>query len=151
MNLNNRVLRLEKICQNRLNRDEDDQSAEHDRIIGDNLLRIWEGGADDWVRVRVEQVIEKCAGLSPAAQASLQERLRMLQTGSPEEILLVIAGLARDAPGWSSDREANVIAEALRVDPATAQAVAGFRIRPVGRKGGGAIPSGQGGPAPPKA
>ena len=134
MNLNNRILRLEKICQNRLNRDEDDQSAEHDRITGDNLLGIWEGGADDWVRVRVEQVIEKCAGLSPAAQASLQERSRMLQTGSPEEILLVIAGLARDAPGWSSDREANVIAEALRVDPATAQAVARFGILQVGRK-----------------
>jgi hypothetical protein len=134
MNLNNRVLRLERIWQNRLNLDEHDESAEHDRITGDNLLRIWEGGADDWVRERVEQVIEKCEGLSPAAQASLQERLRILQTGSPEEILLVIAGLARDAPGWSSDREANVIAEALRVDPATAQAVARFGILQVGRK-----------------
>src|SRR5260370_835466 len=83
---------------------------------------------------RLPPPCEKCAGLSPAAQASLQERSRMLQTGSPEEILLVIAGLARDAPGWSSDREANVIAEALRVDPATAQAVARFGILQVGRK-----------------
>jgi len=66
MNLNNRVLRLEQIWQNRLNLDEHDESAEHDRITGDNLLRIWEGGADDWVRERVEQVIEKCEGLSPA-------------------------------------------------------------------------------------
>jgi hypothetical protein len=128
MNLNNRVLRLEQIWQNRLNRDEHDQSAQHDRLTGDNLLRIWEGGADDWVRVRIEQVIEKCEGLSPAAKAGLQNRLKILQTGSPEEILLVIAGLSRDAPGWSSDREAAVLAEALRGDPAMAQATAKFGI-----------------------
>jgi hypothetical protein len=129
MNLNNRVLRLERICQDRLNRSEDDQSAQHDRITGDNLLRIWEGGADDWVRVRIEQVVEKCDGLSPEAKASLQERLRILQAGGPLEILLVIAGVARDAPGWSSDRETDVLAAALRADPAIAKAVAQFGIR----------------------
>jgi len=110
-----------------------DESAEHDLLTGDNYLRIWEGGADDWVRVRIEQVIEKCEGLSSEARTSLQERLRILQTGSPEEILRVIAGLARYAPEWSSERESAVLAAALKVNPSIAQATAEYGILRAGR------------------
>jgi hypothetical protein len=134
MNLRNRVSRLERICQNRLNRGTDDQSAQHDRVTGDNLLRIWEGGADDWVRVRMEQVIEKCDGLSPEAKARLQERLRILKMGCPQEILLVLAGLSRDCIEWCSAREGDVIEAALKGDPALAKAAVECGILRAGRK-----------------
>lgn len=94
MNFKNRVLRIEKLCRNRMDRGEHDNGAEHDGLTADNLLRIWEGGADDWVRVQIEHVIEKGDGLNPAAKVCVQERLRILQTGGSLEILLVIAGLS---------------------------------------------------------
>jgi hypothetical protein len=134
MNLNYRVLRLEKIYRTRMDRGARDESAEHDRLTGDHLLRLWEGGADDWVRVRMEQVIQNCEGVTPEAKASLQERLKILQTGGPLEILSVITGLSRDCPEWSSGREKEVIEAALKVNPTVAKAVAEFGILRAGRK-----------------
>jgi hypothetical protein len=134
VNLKNRVLKIEKIFQRRLKHTEDDQSAEHDDLTGDHLLRIWEGGPDAWVRVTIEHVIGKCEGLSQEAKASLQERLRILQTGTPQEILLVIAGLSSHCPEWSSAREGDVIDRALKGQPALARAAAECGILRDGRK-----------------
>ena len=134
MNLEKRLLRLERICRNRVQHGDHDQSAEHDRITGDNLLRVWEGGADDWVCVRIEDVIEKGDGLSPAAKASLQERLRILQSGGPLEILFVIAGLSRYCSGWCSAREDDMIETALNHYPAIARAAVECGMRCGGRK-----------------
>jgi hypothetical protein len=134
MNLKNRLNRLERICQNRLNRGADDQSAQHDQLTGDHLLRLWEGGADDWVCLQMEQVIAKCEGLSPEAKARLQERLRILQTGFPQEILRVVAGLSRDCPEWCSAREGEVIEAALQGDAALAKAATECGVLGAGRK-----------------
>jgi hypothetical protein len=133
MSLNNRVRKLEKNCQNRLKRTEDYQNAEHDGLTGDHLLRLWEN-SDDWVRERTEMVIGKCEGISTEARVRLQERLTILQTGSFEEIFLVIAGLCRDAPGWSSLREGEVLAAVLKVNPAMSKAVAECGILRAGKK-----------------
>jgi len=133
MNLRNRLLKLEKIFRTRY-RGGHDKSAEHDDLSGDHLLRYWEGGADDWVRVRIEQVIAKSEGMSAEAKASLQERLRILQTGDPLQVLLVIAGLRKHCPEWSSAREDEVIEKALKLNPAITQAVAEYGILRAGRK-----------------
>ena len=132
--LKNRVSRLEKLCQSRLDRGEGDRSAQHDQLTGDHLLRLWEGGADDWVCRQVEQVIGKCGGVSPAARAHLQERLQILQTGRPQQILLVVAGLSRDCPEWCSAREGDVINAALTEDAALAKAVAKYGVLRSGQK-----------------
>jgi hypothetical protein len=138
MNLKNRVSRLERTCQNRLNCGADDRSSQHDRVSADHLLRLWED-SDDWVRQRTEMVIGKCDGLSVEARIHLQERLRTLQTGCPREILLVLAGLSRDCPGWYSPREDDVIRAALRGDPALVKAAAECGILGAGRKDWGAF------------
>jgi hypothetical protein len=132
MNLKNRVSRLERIHQNRLNCGADDRSSQHDRV-NDHLLRLWED-SDDWVRQRTEMVIGKCDGLSLEARVHLQERLRILQTGCSQEILLVLAGLSRDCPEWCSVRENDVIEAALKGDPALAKAATESGILGAGRK-----------------
>ena len=134
MNLKNRISRLEQIRQNRLDRGAGDQSSLHDRITGDDLLRIWEGDADDWVKERIEQVIERCEGLSPEARGHLQERFRILKMGCPQGVLLVLAGLSRDYPRWCSPRERDVIEAALRANSALAKAALEFGILDAGRK-----------------
>jgi hypothetical protein len=134
MNLKNRINRLEKLCQSRSDRGAGDQGSQHDRVTGDDLLRLWEGGADDWVQARIEQIIEKCAGVSPEAQAHLQDRLKILKTGCPQEVLLVLTGLSRDCPEWCSPREGGVIEAALDGDPALAMAAAEYGILRAGRK-----------------
>jgi hypothetical protein len=111
--LHNRVVRLERILQSRLRHAEDARSAHHEELTGDPLLRMCEQ-SHDWVRLRVEQVIRQCDGLTPEAKVRLQERLKILQTGSSEEILLEIARLASDTPEWCSDREEEVLAALSR-------------------------------------
>jgi hypothetical protein len=133
MNLKNRVSRLEKIIKNRLNCGADDRSSQHDRASANHLLRLWED-SDDWVRQRTEMVIGKCDGLSVEARVHLQERLRTLQTGCPQEILLVLACLSRDCPEWCSARENDVIEAALKGDPALAKAATESGILGAGRK-----------------
>jgi hypothetical protein len=57
-----------------------------------------------------------------------------LQTGCPQEILLVLAGLSRDCPEWCSARENDVIEAALKGDPALAKAATESGILGAGRK-----------------
>jgi hypothetical protein len=118
-----RVRKLEAIYQARLNRGADHRSSQQDRVTGDDLLRTWEG-ADDWVMERIEQIVEKCEGVSPEAQSYLQDRLKILKMGRPQQILLVLAGLSRDCAQWSSPREGDVIEASLRGDPSLAKAAA---------------------------
>ena len=106
----------------------------HDDRTGDHLLRLWEG-ADDWVQASVENTINRgCDGLSTEARFSLQQRLKALQNGGPEEILIVLAGLSRDSPGWASAREGDVLAAALKTHPELAKAAAEAGILRAGNR-----------------
>src|ERR1700738_714638 len=97
MSLQSRISKLERIYQAELNHRDKDKGLDHDSLTADHLLRIWEG-ADPWVCRRMENVIEHCEGITPDARTRLQQKLKILQTGNPEEMLLVIAGLCRDTP-----------------------------------------------------
>ena len=132
--IGSRIRKLEAIYKTRLNREADDQSSQHDSVTGDDLLRMWEGGADDWVQDPLGQVIENCTTISPDARAHLQDRLKILKVGSPQEILAVLTGLSCDCPQWCSPREGSVIEAALYGDPALARAAAECRIVGAGRK-----------------
>jgi hypothetical protein len=133
MSLRNRILKLEKAVQARENNRENVRIAAHDQVTGDYLLRIWEG-ADDWVQRRIENAIADIGGLNSEARESLQQRLRILQSGAPEEILFVLASLSRHCPGWSSPREEELLAAALRANPDIARAAAEEGILRAGRK-----------------
>ena len=133
MSLRNRILRLEKLFEARLESQENDRLAGHDEATGDNLLRIWEG-ADGWVQRSIENTIANVGGLNPEARESLQQRLRILKSGSPEEILFVLADLSRNCPGWSSSREEELLAAALKANPEMARAAAEEGILRAGSK-----------------
>jgi hypothetical protein len=134
MSLQSRVSRLERIYQAELNHRDKDRGRDHDSLTADNLLRIWEGGADDWVRKRMENVVQNCEGITSDARTRLQQKLKILQTGSPEEILRVIAGLCRDTPEWISAREKDLLAANSKGNPAMAKAIAKHGIRRDGRR-----------------
>jgi hypothetical protein len=134
MSLQSRISRLERIYQAELNHRHKDKGLDHDSLTGDNLIRIWAGGADDWVCRRMENVIERCEGIAADAKTRLQQKLKILQTGNPEEVLLVIAGLCRDTPEWISARESNLLATNSNGNPAMAKAIAKYGIRRDGRR-----------------
>ena len=123
MSLRTRISKLEKNYETRVDHREMARGAAHDQKTGDHLLRLWEN-SDDWVQRRMENAIKGCEGVTAEARASLQQRLKTLQSGSPEEILLVLAGLSRDSPGWASTREGDVLAAALKAHPDLAKAAA---------------------------
>jgi hypothetical protein len=132
MSLRNRIVKLERAFQARVNDRENVRMAAHDQATGDNLLRIWEG-ADDWVQRSIENTIANVGGLNPEARENLQQRLRILKSGAPVEILFVLACLSRNCPGWSSPREEELLAAALRANPEMARAAAEEGILRAGR------------------
>jgi hypothetical protein len=134
MSLQNRISRLERIYHAELNRRGDDRGRDHDSSTADHLLRILEGGADDWVCRRMENVIEHCQGITPDARTRLQQKLETLKTGSSDEILLVIGGLCRNTPEWVSARESSLVAASSKGSPAMAKAIAKYGIRFDGRR-----------------
>jgi hypothetical protein len=134
MSLQSRISRLERIYQAELNHRHKDKGLDHDSLTADNLLRLWEGGPDPWVCRRMENVIENCEGITFEAKTRLQQKLKILQTGSPEEILNVIAGLCRDTPEWISAREKDLLAANSKGNSAMAKAIAKYGIRFDGRR-----------------
>src|SRR5260370_35993243 len=134
MSLQSRISKLERIYQAELNHTDKDRGRDNDSSTADNLLRIWEGGADPWVRKQMENVIEHCRGITSEARTRLQQKLKILQTANPEEVLLVIAGLCRDTPEWISARENNLLAAISQGNPAVAKAVAKHGVRRDGRR-----------------
>jgi hypothetical protein len=123
VSLRGRISKLEQLFGAQLNNRENNVSAEHDAATGDHLLRLWEG-ADGWVQRSVEQTIAGISCLESEARESLQQRLRILQSGAAEEILFVLGCLSRHCPGWSSSREEKLLAGALRAHPEMARAAA---------------------------
>jgi len=134
MSLQSRISRLERIYQAELNHWDKDKGLDHDSLTADHLLRIWAGGADAWVCRRMENVIEHCEGITADAKTRLQQKLKILQTGNPEEVLYVIAGLCRDTPEWISARESNLLAAISQGNPAVAKAIAKHGVRSDGRR-----------------
>jgi hypothetical protein len=134
MTLQSRISKLERIYQAELNHRDKDRGCDNDSSTADNLLRIWEGGADPWVCRRMENVIDNCEGITSEARARLQRKLKILQTGNPEEILLVIAGLCRDTPEWISARESTLLAAISQENSAMAKAIAKHGLRRDGRR-----------------
>src|SRR5437016_1316461 len=119
VNLRRRISRLERILQNHTANTAAaglrKRADEHDRVTGDDLLRAWEF-SDDWLREWVTRDFERLT-YSPKATSDLQARWKTLQTGSPEEIFSVLAGLSRNRPGWYSDRTEEALREAIRANP----------------------------------
>jgi hypothetical protein len=108
MTLQSRISKLERIYQAELNHRDKDKGLDHDSLTADHLIRIWAGGADDWVCRRMENVIEHCEGITADAKTRLQQKLKILQTGNTEEVLFVIAARRDTQSGLG--RESNLLA-----------------------------------------